>query len=172
MHCAPRIISNHINHKIHICEWDNTVVSSTSLITIFCRFRSSVDRTTKSNMFIEMNTRYIVKYCADRNIDHKCTLYVSLKLWFYSFHESWCPKMLMKPQHMYITKWNKCLSILFFFHELTLIFPNIASIWISDTLSGVPFRTTCRAISAFRDFATSAALEKKYLYHKSFGNKK
>lgn len=23
-------------------------------------------------MFIEMNTRYIVKYCADRNIDHKC----------------------------------------------------------------------------------------------------
>lgn len=35
-------------------------------------FRLLVDRITKLNMFIEMNIRYIVKYCVDRNIDYKC----------------------------------------------------------------------------------------------------
>lgn len=105
--------------------------------------------------------QYIVKYCIDRIM---LTTNVCMYPWycdFYSFHKSWCPKMLMKSDYMNIVKSNKDLSILNFHVELTPIFPNIASIWISDTLSGVPFRTTCRAISALRDFATSAALVKK-----------
>lgn len=71
MYCVLRIILNYINYKIYICEWDNIVVLLIFLIIIFCRFRLLVDRITKLNMFIEMNIRYIVKYCVDRNIDYK-----------------------------------------------------------------------------------------------------